>query len=498
MNAVDARRVLALREIEAAAPGAVWSAADRDWATRAALQGVGRQAAAEPFLAERARLGLERIAPRFPALQPTLDTGERAGVALRWALPFIALLGMAVDSLGGSHHINLLAPPLWGVLAWNLVVYALLLHRLARPRAAPAGALVRWVEALRSGRARADAPAPGNDATLLRAIGRAWSRADAAARLARTLAWLHALAAALALGLIGGLYLRGLVFDLSAGWQSTFLDAGNVHALLSTLLAPAALLTGIELPDAAAFATLRDDGTPGAASAAAWIHLLAATLALGVVAPRALLAGLAESRARRLAASVTLPLHEPYFQRLLREQRGSAARVHLLAHAHAPAADALATLTALLGRVLGPPLELSRASAVEFGAEDDVLPGQLVPPGTTHALLLVDLAATPEAEHQGRLAARLAATAATRGTTALICIDEAAFLHRFAAWPQRATERRAAWAALAASCGLGVVMLDLGATGTPGAAAAGAGALQRALDAAAQPRAARAENLAPS
>lgn len=498
MNEADARRVLALRDIETAAPGTVWSAADRDWATRTASQGVGRQAAAEPFFAERARLGLERLAERLPALRAALEPGERAGIALRWALPLAALAGLVVDSLGSTRHINLLAPPFWGVLAWNLVVYALLLHRLVRPRAAPAGALVRWLQALGRERAALHASVPGTEATLLRAIGSAWSRAGAEARLAHTLAWLHALAAALALGLIGGLYLRGLVFDLRAGWQSTFLDAGDVHALLSTLLAPATLLTGIELPDATAFATLHDDGTPGAASAAPWIHLLATTLALGVVAPRALLAGLAESRARRLAANVPLPLHEPYFQRLLREQRGSAARVHLLSHAHAPGADALATLTALLGRVLGPHLELSRAAAVEFGAEDDVPPDQLVPPGTTHTLLLVDLAATPEAEHQGRLAARLAATAATRGVTALICIDEAAFLHRFAAWPQRATERRAAWAALAASCGLGVVMLDLGATGTPGAAAAGAGALQRALDAAAQPRAARAENLAPS
>ena len=52
---------------------------------------------------------------------------------------------------------------------------------------------------------------------------------------------MHALAAALALGLIGGMYLRGLVFDVRAGWQSTFLDAGSVHAFLATALAPASV-----------------------------------------------------------------------------------------------------------------------------------------------------------------------------------------------------------------------------------------------------------------
>lgn len=524
MNEADARRVLALREIETATPGALWSAADRDWATRAAVQSVGRQAAAEPFLAERGRLALQRVAPRLPALPASLEPGRhRTHLVAGWAVALTALAGVAVDSLGGTHQINLLAPPLWGVLAWNLGVYALLLLRFARPHTA--GGLVRWVQALEGragavlsssptllrGRSGEDgAPTDANrhppdttpsvraHATLLRAIGAAWSQASAAASLARTLALLHALAAALALGLIGGLYLRGLVFDIRAGWQSTFLDAGGVHALLSVVLAPAALLSGIELPDVDALGALRitNAGEAGAkASGAPWIHLLALSLALFVVLPRALLAAAAHARARRLAAHVALPLHEPYFQRLLREQRGSVAHVHLVPHAHEPDAAAVATLAALLGRVLGPHVELSRAAAVDFGAEDDAAPDQLVPPGTTHALLLVDLTATPEAEHQCRLAQRLAATAATHGAAALICIDEAAFLRRFAAFPQRATERRRAWQALAESCGMALVVLNLGPAGTPGAAATGAGALERGLETAALSRGVHAESV---
>lgn len=525
MNEADARRVLALREIEAAPAGTLWSAADRDWATRAAVQSVGRQAAAEPFLAERARLALQRVTPRLPALAAALEPSQRrAHVVAGWAVALAVLAGIAIDSLSGTHHINLLAPPLWGVLAWNLVVYALLLLRLARP--STTGALVRWVQALEaragallsrgpdSGGARSghaaetapagadriavDTPAARGQAPLLRAVGVAWSHASAAASLARTLALLHALAAALALGLVGGLYLRGLVFDIRAGWQSTFLDADAVHALLSFVLAPAALLSGIELPDLDALGALRTTGAGEAAaqaSAAPWIHLLALSVALVVVLPRALLAAWTHARARRLAADVPLALHEPYFQRLLREQRGSVAHVHLVAHAHAPDAAALATLAALLGRVLGPHVELSRAAVVDFGAEDDAAPDQLVPPGTTHALLLVDLTATPEPEHQGRLAQRLAATAATQGATALICIDEAAFLRRFAAWPQRATERRQAWHALAEACGVALVVLNLGPAGTPGAAATGAGALERGLETAARSREAHAERV---
>ena len=56
---------------------------------------------------------------------------------------------------------------------------------------------------------------------------------------ARIALCLHAAAATLALGLMGGMYLRGLVLDYRAGWQSTFLQADTVQAVLSTALAPA-------------------------------------------------------------------------------------------------------------------------------------------------------------------------------------------------------------------------------------------------------------------
>ena len=503
MNDADALRVLLLREIESAAASTptLWTAADRDWATHAALDPSGADAGASRFLAVRARVAMQRLAPRLPGLEAALSS--RAMPARGWigALLAAGLVGLVVDSFGGVHTINLLAPPLWGVVLWNLLVYALLLARALRSAALGTGWLQQRVQALL-------APAPAGPAALLSALAPAWARAGAPPTLARAAALLHALAAALALGLIGGVYLRGLVFDYRAGWQSTFLDAASVHALLTFLLAPAAQLTGITLPDAAGFEALRvgaagggsisdsvgdsvgapTGASPGAASAAAWIHLLATSLALVVVLPRTLLALAGLARARRLAADVPLPLHEPYFQRLLREQRGTAARVHLLPHAQAPDAPASAALAALLGRVLGPHVELSRGAPIQFGDEDEPDADTLVPPGTTHVLLLADLAATPEAEHHGRLAERLAAEAAARGATALLCVDEAAFLHRFAAWPQRATDRRAAWVRLADDVGLALAVLDLAAAGTPGAAAAGAGALQRAFDAAARPR----------
>ncbi|MBK7457534.1 MAG: DUF2868 domain-containing protein [Betaproteobacteria bacterium] len=200
---------------------------------------------------------------------------------------------------------------MWVVMAWNLLVYlSLLLPVPKRARAWLARRLARVPAAAR--------PCTGPAARPGRATAGRWRwRA----------ALLHLAAAALAAGLVAGLYLRGLVLDFRAGWQSTFLDAATVQTVLATLLAPAVPATGIALPDAAALEALRV-GPQGAASASAapWIHLYAAMLALFVVAPRLALAVWAAARSRWLARHVALPKDDPYFQRLLREHRGGTPR----------------------------------------------------------------------------------------------------------------------------------------------------------------------------
>src|SRR5690606_14377362 len=142
-------------------------------------------------------------------------------------------------------------------------------------------------------------------------------------------------AAALALGAIAGLYLRGLVFEYRAGWASTFLEPDQVRALLAVLFGPASLLTGIELPDAERLAAMRMPPGPGE-RAADWIHLQAATLALVVVLPRLALALVEHRRAHRLAESIKVPLRDPYFAALLRARGGAAGTVQGVPHAPGP------------------------------------------------------------------------------------------------------------------------------------------------------------------
>jgi hypothetical protein len=294
MTEDDARRVLLLRAFESPPGDAGWHDEDRAWATRQAIAAVGDGAAPERFVATRATLALTRLLPRAP---------EAA-------------------QLGPPQRVNLLAPAVWAVVLWNLFVYATAL--LPQPKL---GLLARGL-ASRLGRM---ASRPRLQADWLHA---------AAPLLARRAALLmHSAAAGLALGLIGGLYLRGLVMDYRAGWQSTFLDAASVQAGLSFALAPASWLTGVAVPVVAPLQLA--PGTAAAASAAPWIHLYA-DVGCGAAAQRA--GGLG-----RLAGSLAgAPVAAATGRRLLRGPAPADAP------RHQPAADAAVVPVGAAHRA-GPP-----------------------------------------------------------------------------------------------------------------------------------------------
>lgn len=440
MTEDEARRVLLLRAAETGPEHALWTAEDRAWATRLALQDGGAGAAPERFVAGRARHALQRLLPRDPAARRWLEQRAwRAGwVPLVALAAFIA--GAAVDHIGAPQRVDLLAPPVWALVAWNLAVYLTLLL-------------------------------PGSGAWLRRALAphwlaanegpaALWARHAAPLVLARTALLLHVAAGALALGLVAGLYLRGLVLDYRAGWQSTFLDAPTVQALLQAGLAPAAALTGIALPDVAPLRL--QPGQAASGPAAPWIHLYAALLALAVLLPRALLALAAALRAWRLSRRFPLVLEgDPYFDRLLREHQGRAARVQVLPHGAPASAQAALGLQALVAAAWGADAVLRIAAPLPYGQEAAPPPPE---PGTTLRVALFDLGSTPEAEVHGRLLDALKAT----GPCAAV-VDGSAFGRRFAALPERVAERRRAWQALADAHGVRLLAADLDA---PDAAAA--------------------------
>jgi hypothetical protein len=465
MNERQAREVTLLEAFESVRPPAAsWSDDDRAWADRVAIEAAGGELRPADFVALRAGHALQRLGAREPRLVGWLARPRGSGRVLLLVGVVAFALGFVLDRLDPGRRINLLAPPFLGVVAWNLAVYAITLGLTV---AAP----------LRQGRARrtslierlgrllgSDAP----PAALARAAeGRVglhyaalWPARHGRVASLRAQTVMHAGAAALALGLVAALYLRGLVHDYRVNWESTFLSPAAAHAVVTTLLGPASALSGLALPDVPTFAALRaaqGDRTTGA-PAAEWIHLLALTLVLLVVLPRVALAAGAAGAARWRARRFVLPLDDPYFSRIVRLRRAASAAVQVIPYAHTPSARAALALREVVATAFGPRVGFEVAPTVAFDAEDEraVVPA----PSATHVIALFDLGATPEAESQGRFIVRLAG-ARTPGPALAVAVDEAAFRARFAGMPERLAQRRAAWRDWGAALGLEPVFLDL-------------------------------------
>ncbi|MGP1676828.1 MAG: DUF2868 domain-containing protein [Burkholderiales bacterium] len=465
MNESDARCALLVRAYETLPPaqtGGSWSEDDRLWATQAALQAEGEQASAAVFIARRARLAAERLCSRDRSVGLVLRAlSWRPWIG--WALALVALVaGVATDAIGPAQRINVLAPPLLALLAWNLMVYAAMLARAAARRRR-AGATSQGPLARRIGRAvHAVALGRGIERLTppLAGFVRDWTVAGAPLAASRIARMLHTAAAALAAGALFGMYLRGFALEYRAGWESTFLDAPAVHAILSLVLGPAAAISGIALPDASALAAIRSTVSPGE-NAARWIHLYALTMALFVIVPRALMALAQFLLERRLANSFPLSLDDGYFQAIARAQHGAVAEVRIVPYSIRPGARATAGLNTLLARVFGPRTELAIATTVPFGGEDALDPALM--PGAPVALVaaLFALTATPERENHGAFIDALAARMPP-ATPFAVLIDETAFRQRFdASGAARRDERRAAWRRMLTESGREAVFVDL-------------------------------------
>ncbi|MBI5718916.1 MAG: DUF2868 domain-containing protein [Burkholderiales bacterium] len=488
-----ARRLCLLQACEDGPPDeALWSPEDAAWASRLADDTAPPAATDAQWLAERARHAQQRLLPRRAALARVFNRGGWSARTVAWATLAGALLGAAADLIGPSRHVDLLAAPVWAVVAWNALVYlwiaASAWRGIGRAEASP-GPLRRGVQrwlAGASSRQGVHAHAPEQR------FAARWASVAAPLAAGRAATVLHLAAAALAVGLVAGLYARALVFDYRVGWQSTLLEPAQVHGLLAVLLAPASALTGIAVPDVDAVAALRM-AAPGAAaapspqalsfgSAAPWLHLLAATLGCAVIVPRLVLALWAAAGARLRARRLAVIIDDAPSLKLLQARRrhagaGRTGGVQVLPHGFTPAPAATLALRSLLAACFGETAVLHIAASTLYGDEDRAPPTP--PPGTAWRIAWFDLAATPEPQAQGRFAAQIVAQAA--GPLALL-VDESGYRQRLGAASPRLAERRQAWQALADEAGVGLACVDLLAAADDAAALAAArAALEAAL-----------------
>ena len=445
---------------------AVWTDVDRAWASRAAAEVVGEGADAPTFVARRARLALERLDAHHKAL-------PRAVHALHWR-PWVAwaiivsafVLGVAVDRIGGAQRINLLAPPVFALFAWNLVVYAVLAGGFVvqygtTRNPGPVRRLVMRVASRTGVGVGGSSSARGVASEIIgasvAALAADWLRLAAPLYTMRAARILHLAAAALALGVIVGLYVRGIAFEYRATWESTFLDAANVHRLLAMLLAPGSALAGIAIPGAAQLESIR---SPASENAATWLHLLAASVVVIVVIPRLLLAigtGIVE---RHRAAHILIPLGDPYFQRLLRGFRGGPVRIRVIPYSYAVPPTMLAGLEAIVARTFGGSAALFVDSPVAYG-DEDTLAKRAPADDQGPAIALFNLTATPEPAAHGVFVKVLAGARPAQPLLALV--DESAFRARWPDDDRRLAQRRGIWSELLTAQGVVPIFVDLAA-----------------------------------
>jgi hypothetical protein len=338
VRAADAAKVLLVRAIEECEPATALSP-EADAAASAANGDAGEPA----WLLHRAthRLQLD-LAPYRPLLH--LADAPHAPAWL-FAIPFA--VGLLSNWLGTTGQIHVLYNPIAVLVAWNLALYAALVlaplvaramrgRRTHRAVAVPAAPSVeRAAEPARSHGARSwllRRAAPTLFFRLRRDVERGATGAAHAARVARRFwsLWidaagalpaanvrriLHGGAAALAIGAVAGMLVRGIFFEYAMVWRSTFVrDSAVVADLLRIALGPASLALGRPLPTAAdAEQMMSAAGVP----AAPWIALWVVTAGLFVLLPRAVLMATATVRRRLRARRVELALDDPYFEALL-------------------------------------------------------------------------------------------------------------------------------------------------------------------------------------
>jgi hypothetical protein len=483
LNEDSARRFLLVRAVESEdASETLLTRDDRHYATGAALaqatagetvrRGDGMTASDEAFLARRSDFAFPRLSARFPAVGRVCRSA-RWPAWIGWALPLAALaLGAASNEIDSGQRLNIIAFPLIGMLAWNLAVYLWLFVGVLRRPATNAGGgrepnlLARLLERVaQPARRHLDAqPALGR---ALARFASDWLHFSSKLTYSRASRTLHLSAAALAAGVLLGMYLRALGIEYRAGWESTFIDADALQRLIALVLGPASVLTDIPLPSSDRLQALRWSGPGSGENAGPWIHLYAATALLFIIGPRLLLAAWHAARAARLRRRFPVPgSADFYVRRLLRSARGQGAVVRVIPYSFHLPERSERQLQRLLTDALGDKTRMIVDAPIPYGSEDEWLAAaDLDHHDFDYLAILFNLSATPEAENHGALVAGIRRLMKGRSGSALtVLLDESAYRQRLAGQggaDARLETRRQAWTAILAPHDVQPVAIDV-------------------------------------
>jgi len=491
--------ILLVRAFEESDPeGLVLPLRERTKASRRALMVTGlsgesgESAAAWKIRAgeavlRRARLlfdGLVRQHPGLPRVLLLAQLGSSTAPAVM-AVAFV--FGLLTNALGFQRDINLLSLPLLGLLAWNLLIYAGMLfmpmvlgrRRSGRIAESLSGMLLRGAMArrLHSSRVTEGRMSPESKviAKAVMRFGAMWHRMARKLLAARVRRILNLGAIAMIAGVVIGMYVRGVAFEYSVTWESTWLDAGQMQTLMKIILGPAAWILGVEIPDVA---PLR--GPDGSGPAALWIHLYALTALLVVGVPRAAMAAYQSVRANRLGKTLPLDLGETYYRRLFTAWRGAKRYVEIVPYSYTPRPGSMASLKTLMFDYFGARADLRVRDPLPYGSEaDQALPAALSDASSDDVdlaerdfcvVVVFNLAQSPETEVHGMLLEELTTRIDTKRSQLLVVLDASPYSERVDD-RERVCERIDAWSRVVHDAGLTAVPIDLGRHISPAGAA---------------------------
>src|SRR5581483_10331788 len=456
---------------------------DRADASRAALRELGSTGlepsagalspASQGFIVHRAERLLASVRSRAPAVGHALALAGGFTWLGRVVLVVAFAFGVSLAALDGSRRINILAFPLIGLIAWNLVVYVLLftawLGALRRSEAVSARPVTRtysrWIaariESLLRRSTRFNVPLTNG----LRRFAGEWTVISQPLWIFTGKRLMHLAAALLALGLIAGLYVRGIALRYEAGWESTFLGPRSAQALITILYGPASALSRIPLPSLDEIRALRWTASGGGGDAARWIHLIALTAVLYIVIPRLLAVLTATFGLWRFSRRPPLPASLNGYARsvLLSVGDGTVREVaSVTPYAYEPAEESIAGLELFLADALGGKLTVSVREPIRYGEEEKA--ASLVPANWN--VLLLSLAATPEVENHGMLISGWRDWLAHNASAAplLVMLDEAPYAARMRndmGFEDRLRQRRQLWSEFVSGYGLRACIVDL-------------------------------------
>lgn len=416
------------------------------------------------FVARRAEFAAARLTTRNPGITALLKR-SRWPRWIGWSVPLAAVgAGFLANEFGSGNRLDLLAVPLIGTIVWNLLVYAGVLYTALTGRGKAFSGAIGWVARL--GRRDFD-----RGTALHRAAGnfqQKWGTLSAPLTTARIARVFHLGAALFAAGLIGGIYLRALVTEYRAGWESTFLGPEFVHAALTLVLGPASLATGVAIPPVEKIAAMRWTGeTLAGVNAAPWIYLYTATIVGLVIIPRIILALWQGGKAILIARNFPIAGQEDfYLRRLMRTAGGNAVSARITPYAYRPDEQTRRRLQDALRGALDDNAQLRFDEPVEYGAEDNWLNGFEINPADDYHILLFTLSATPEEENHGAIAVGVADRIRREkaGTILAAIIDENPFRTHFAGQAGlvvRIETRIAAWRSILSNARINPLAIDL-------------------------------------